>query len=272
MKANLNFIEAKKLESKQIRTHIRNNTYVNHTAGLAKNKLQTNIVILHKEFSDDFYQFCKRNSKACPLVGMTKIGSYTFNNLGENIDVRHDVPSYNIYKNGKHIKSLNNIESFWNKNLVAFAIGCSFTFEHDLLKNNFQIDHILHNKIVPMYKTNLKNIKSGVFSGEMVTSMRIFKKTDKEKIINISKKFSYAHGEPIHIGEPNEIGITDIMKPNWGDSPRTKSSDEDYYFWACGVTPQNAVMEAKLPFCITHTPGHMLITDVNEKDLISLYN
>ena len=267
---NLHFTDAQKLESKQIRKHIRNNLYINHTAGLAKNKLQANLVILHKKYSDDFYQFCKKNTKACPLVGMTQIGNPFFEKLGENIDIRHDVPSYNIYENGKHVKSLYNVEALWTKDLVAFAIGCSFTFEHDLIKNNFWIDHVLNNKIVPMYKSNLKNSKSGVFSGNMVTSMRIFKKSDKEKIIKISKKYSFAHGEPIHIGEPHKIGIKDILNPDWGDGPRTKKPDEDYFFWACGVTPQHAVMEAKIPFCITHTPGHMLITDVNEQDLISL--
>ena len=122
-----------------------------------------------------------------------------------------------------------------------------------------------------MYKTKIKNKKSGIFSGNLVTSMRIFKKTKKKLILEISKKFDFAHGEPIHIGECDNLGIDDILSPDWGDAPRIKNNDEDYYFWACGVTPQNAVMEAKLPFCITHTPGHMLITDINE-DSVKMFN
>ncbi|GAF41324.1 hypothetical protein JCM14202_3257 [Agrilactobacillus composti DSM 18527 = JCM 14202] len=33
-------------------------------------------------------------------------------------------------------------------------------------------------------------------------------------------------------------------------------------FWPCGVTPQNAIMQVKPDFVITHAPGHMLVTDV----------
>ena len=266
----LSFNNAKKLNSHEIRNYIRKETYTSHTAGLATDKLQTNIVIIPKEFSEDFSKFCHSNSKACPLVDTTDIGDPIFKNLGKNIDIRYDVPSYNIYENGLLIKSVQNIEKYWNKNLVGFAIGCSFTFEHELLKNNLSIDHITNNKIVPMYKTNIYNHVCGVFASNMVVSMRIFKKSDKKKIVDISKKFLFAHGEPIYIGNPNKIGIKNILTPDWGDAPRLKNENENYYFWACGVTPQNAMMHAKLHFCISHTPGHMLITDRFEKDLVTL--
>ena len=263
----INFINARKLDSQNIRNYIRKEAYTNHTAGLAANKLQANIVILPKIFSKDFYSFCIKNSKACPLVGTTDVGNPYFKKLGDDIDIRYDVPSYNIYENGHFKKKVNNIENYWNKDLVAFAIGCSFTFEHELLKNQLSIDHVNNNKIVPMYKTNIQNKNTDYFAGEMVVSMRIFKKTDEKKIINISKNFLFAHGEPVHIGKASHIGISNILKPEWGDPPRIKNENEDYYFWACGVTPQNAVMNAKIPFCITHTPGHMLITDRFEKEI-----
>ena len=260
----INFEKAKSLDASDIRNCIRNDLYTGHTAGLAKNKLQTNIVILPKEYSKDFTNFCELNKKACPLVDKTDIGDPFFYKLGENIDVRFDVPSYNIYKSGKLVNSSTNIKDYWKNSFVAFAIGCSFTFEHELLKNDLQLDHITNNKIVPMYRTNIKNFCSGVFGGNMVTSMRIFKKCHADKVITISKKFSQAHGDPVHIGNPDKIGIIDILKPSWGDPPRLTNPNENYFFWACGVTPQNAIMEAKLPFCITHTPGHMLITETSE--------
>ncbi len=264
----INFDEAKNLDASDIRDCIRNELYDGHTAGLAKNKLQTNIVVLPSQFSDHFTNFCQLNHKSCPLVDKTNCGEPFFQNLGRNIDVRFDVPRYNIYKNGKLFTSTKNIKDYWEDTFIAFAIGCSFTFEHELIKNNLKLDHIKNNKIVPMYKTNIKNKPSGVFASQMVTSMRIFKKSEAEKVIKISKKYAQAHGEPVHIGSPEMIGINNILKPCWGDPPRVKNSDEDYYFWACGVTPQNAVMEAKIPFCITHTPGHMLITEVSENKIL----
>ena len=265
----LSFKIARKLSSKEIRKKIRLELYNNHTSGLAADKLQANIVILPSEYENDFYKFCKSNPKACPLVGQTKLNDPYFDTLGDDIDIRSDVPLYNVYKNGNLVTSVRNIKKYWNDSFIAFAIGCSFSFEDALLNAGLKIDHITNNKVVPMYRTNIKNKKSGPFNSKMVVSMRIFNQKDIDKIKQISGNFSFAHGEPVHIGDPNEIGIDNILNPDWGDTPRKKNNEEEYIFWACGVTPQNAIIEAKIPFCITHTPGHMLITDISENSLHS---
>ena len=256
--------KAKTLNNNQLRKLIRSGDYIGQTAGLSKNMLQTNLIILEKQYALDFMIFCQRNPKACPLVAVTNVGDPFFKTLGNNIDVRTDVPSYNIYENGNFNKTVNQISELWNKNLIAFAIGCSFTFEHSLLRHGFSIDHISENKVVPMYSTNIKNEKSGPFENTMVVSMRIFKKDQVDKIINICKSFHWAHGKPIHVGDPNEIGISNIFKPTWGDKPRSLLKDEVNMFWACGVTPQNAILNSSVEFCISHTPGYMLITDIKE--------
>ena len=265
----LSFKIARKLSSKEIRQKIRLELYNNHTSGLAADKLQANIVILPSEYENDFYKFCNSNPKACPLVGQTKLNYPYFDTLGEDIDIRSDVPLYNVYKNGDLVTSVRNIKKYWNDSFIAFAIGCSFSFEDALLNAGLEIDHITNNKVVPMYRTNIKNKKSGPFNSKMVVSMRIFNQKDIDKIKQISGNFSFAHGEPVHIGDPNKIGIDNILNPDWGDTPRKKNEEEEYIFWACGVTPQNAIIEARIPFCITHTPGHMLITDISEKSLHS---
>ena len=265
----LSFKIARKLSSKEIRKKIRLELYNNHTSGLAADKLQANIVILPSEYENDFYKFCNSNPKACPLVGQTKLNHPYFDTLGDDIDIRSDVPLYNVYKNGDLVTSVRNIKKYWNNSFIAFAIGCSFSFEDALLNAGLEIDHITNNKVVPMYRTNIKNKKSGPFNSKMVVSMRIFNQKDIDKIKQISGKFSFAHGEPVHIGDPNKIGIDNILNPDWGDTPRKKNDEEEYIFWACGVTPQNAIIEARIPFCITHTPGHMLITDILEKSLHS---
>ena len=265
----LSFKMARKLSSKEIRKKIRLELYNNHTSGLAADKLQANIVILPSEYENDFYKFCNSNPKACPLVGQTKLNYPYFDTLGDDIDIRSDVPLYNVYKNGGLVTSVRNIKKYWNDSFIAFAIGCSFSFEDALLNAGLEIDHITNNKVVPMYRTNIKNKKSGPFNSKMVVSMRIFNQKDIDKIKQISGNFSFAHGEPVHIGDPNKIGIDNILNPDWGDTPRKKNEEEEYIFWACGVTPQNAIIEARIPFCITHTPGHMLITDISENSLHS---
>ena len=263
----VSFKDARNLSSKEIRKKIRLELYNSHTSGLAANKLQANIVILPNEYASDFHNFCILNPKACPLVGQTKLSNPYFSTLGDDIDIRFDVPLYNVYKNGKLISKVKNIKEYWNNNFIAFAIGCSFSFEDALLNAGLEIDHITNNKVVPMYRTNIRNKRSGPFESKMVVSMRIFNKKDINRVKNVSGNFSFAHGYPIHIGDPIEIGINDIFSPDWGDSPRKKNDNEVYIFWACGVTPQNAIIEARIPFCITHTPGHMLITDISENSL-----
>ena len=256
--------KAKTLNNNQLRNLIRSGKFKGQTAGLSKNRLQTNIIILEKKYALDFMIFCQRNPKACPLVGVTDVGDPFFKTLGNNIDVRTDIPSYNIYKDGKLFDTTSKIDNLWSENLIAFAIGCSFTFEHALIRHGFTIDHINNNKVVPMYKTNIKNELSGPFGNTMVVSMRIFEKDQVDDIIKICETFHWAHGKPIHIGNPIEIGIDDIAKPTWGDSPRNLLVNEVNVFWACGVTPQNAILNSSIPFCISHTPGYMLITDIKE--------
>ena len=191
--------------------------------------------------------------------------------MGSNIDIRTDLPSYNIYRNGKLVDRVNQIENHWNENLIAFAIGCSFTFEHSLMRHGFIIDHIDNNKVVPMYKTNIPNLSSGSFANTLVVSMRIVKKKKINRVYDICKSFHWTHGSPIHFGSPQEIGIAKVKNPDWGDIPRQLLNDEAYVFWACGVTPQNAILNSTVPFCISHTPGYMLITDIKEDADISIW-
>ena len=257
-------LEAQTLDNVQLRKLIRSNKFRGQTSGLSKNFLQANLIILHKKYALDFMIFCQRNPKSCPLVGVTNVGDPFFKTLGNDIDVRSDVPSYNIYKKGELFKSTYNISDLWNENLIAFAIGCSFTFEHSLIKHGFKMDHMENNKIVSMYKTNIKNKISGPFKNTMVVSMRIIKKNKVSEVINICQSFHWAHGKPIHVGDPEKIGIIDIDNPDWGDKPRKLLNDEVNVFWACGVTPQNAILRSDVTFCISHTPGHMLITDIKE--------
>ena len=256
--------KAKTFNNERLRAIIRSGEYKGQTAGLSKNMLQTNLIILEKKYALDFMIFCQRNPKACPLVGVSDVGVPFLKTLGDSIDVRTDVPSYNIYKNGKLDSTVHEIKNLWNETLIAFAIGCSFTFEHSLIRHGFTIEHINENKVVPMYKTNIKNIKCGPFGNSMVVSMRIFKKNQVNNVMNICKSFHWAHGKPIHYGSPDEIGILNISKPDWGDAPRSLLEDEVNIFWACGVTPQNAILNSSVPFCISHTPGYMLITDIEE--------
>lgn len=259
----ITYADLRALSSEDVRAAIRAGDYDRHTAGLAAGKLQCNLAILPEQVALDFLRFCQRNPKPCPVVGVSDTGNPFLPTLGQNIDIRTDVPRYRVFRNGVFTDEVTNISDLWQKDMVTVALGCSFTFENALIANDIPVRHIEQDKTVPMYRTNIALVPAGVFSGEMVATMRPIHKSRLDDAYEISAAFPHAHGAPIAFGDPGQIGIADLDTPDWGDAIEVRS-DEIPVYWACGVTPQNVLLNAKLPMCITHAPGHMLIADLSE--------
>lgn len=247
----------------EVRAAIRAGDYRSHTAGLGLGYLQCNLVILDCDYALDFMRYCQRNPKPCPLVGVSDTGDPMMRTLGADIDIRTDVPAYNVYLDGKLDRSVTDINDIWTDRSVAFALGCSFTFERALIEADVPVWHIENDKTVPMFRSNIETVRAGPFGGKMVVSMRSIAEDRLEEVREISRRFPMAHGAPVHAGDPAAIGIEDISRPGWGD-PAPVGPGELPVFWACGVTPQVALEAANVPLVITHKPGHMLITDIPE--------
>lgn len=249
-----------------IRELIRTGKITGPTAGMSKGYTQANLAILKKEYAYDFLLFCQRNPKSCPLIDVTDIGSFTPNSIAKDADIRTDIPKYRIYKDGEYSEEVADITDYWEDDMVAFLIGCSFTFETPLLEAGIPIRHIEENCNVPMYKTNIPCVKAGIFEGPTVVSMRPMSSADAIRAVQITSRFPDVHGAPIHIGDPSQIGISDLTKPDFGDSVTIKDG-EIPVFWACGVTPQAVAMQSKPSIMITHAPGCMFISDLKDEKL-----
>ncbi|MFL4472173.1 putative hydro-lyase [Tateyamaria armeniaca] len=247
----------------QVRSAIRSGRYDGHTAGLAAGKLQCNLAILPERYALDFLRFCQRNPKPCPLVGVGDSGDPTLPTLGHDIDIRTDVPRYRVFRDGRLTDEVTDISGDWADDLVTVALGCSFTFENALVRNGVPVRHLETGKNVPMYRSNIALAPAGIFSGDMVVTMRPIPAHLVDQAKEISRRYPQAHGAPIAVGDPAQIGIADLASPDWGDAVEIRSGEVPVY-WACGVTPQNVLLQAALPICITHAPGHMLIADVAE--------
>ncbi|MCD8504550.1 MAG: putative hydro-lyase [Burkholderiaceae bacterium] len=257
------------LESEQVRVDARHGKLTGPTAGLAYGYVQANLVILPAEDAMDFLVFCQRNPKPCPLLGVSTPGQKGIPNLGENLDIATDIPRYRVWKGGELVEECTNVTGYWRDDLVSFAIGCSFSFEEALLEQGLELRHISQGCNVPMYRTNVPTHAAGKFHGPLVVSMRPFKPADAIRAIQITSRFPDVHGSPVHIGDPGLIGIKDILKPEYGDPVQINDSEMPV-FWACGVTPQSVLMASKPKFCITHAPGHMLVTDLKNAQLAVL--
>lgn len=239
------------------------------TSGLAPGYTQANLVILPKQYAFDFLLFCTRNKRPCPVVDVSEAGLTAPPLAGPNSDIRVHIPRYRIYRNGELDCEVDHIRDHFTDDMVTFLLGCSFTFEQQLLENGVPVRHIELNRNVPMYITNIQCRPAGIFSGPMVVSMRPIPKTLVDKAISVTTDFKKAHGAPVHVGDPEKIGIKNVHQADFGEDPVIREGEVPV-FWACGVTPQMAVRQAKPHIAITHAPGYMYITDILDKDLIKM--
>lgn len=235
--------ECASMAPRELRSLCRTGNFTSQTAGYCQGYAQANLCILPKSDAFDFLLFCQRNPKPCPLLECLSDGEAL---LGTNIDIRQDLPKYRIYENGVLTKEVSNIVDIWREDFVTFVIGCSFSFEEAMLRAGLSVRHLETgiDRTVPMYNTNLRCNPAGRFSGNMVVSMRPFSPQDAIHAISVTSRYPRVHGCPVHINDPLAIGITDINKPDYGDSVEIRSG-EIPVFWACGVTPQAIVMNSK---------------------------
>jgi len=257
--------ELASMTSQAIRQRCREGSFNGPTAGVARGYAQVNVVILPADFAADFATFCRRNPRPCPLLEMTEPGVYEPKKSAPGADLRTDLPRFRVFRAGKCVERPPSIERYWPDaaDLTAFLLGCSFTFERALLEAGLPVRHLEEGHNVPMYRTSMQCEPAGPFAGPLVVSMRPMTAVQADLAAAVTARYPHAHGAPIHVGDPHAIGIDDIEHPHYGDAVTIKS-DEIPVFWACGVTPMETIVHARLPLAITHEPGHMFVTDLPE--------
>jgi uncharacterized protein YcsI (UPF0317 family) len=253
----------------ELRHRIRSGQLQRPTAGLAPGYTQANLAIVPRDLAYDFLLFCQRNPKPCPLLEVLDVGDPEPRDLAPGADIRTDIPRYRVYRHGVLTDEVDDITPFWRDDLVSFLLGCSFTFEHPLMDAGIRMRHIDLDVNVPMYITNRPCKPAGVFHGPMVVSMRPIPPSQVVRTVQITSRFPDVHGAPVHMGDPAALGIQAISRPDFGDAV-TIGPDEVPVFWACGVTPQAVMMQAKPELAITHAPGYMFISDRRESELAVL--
>lgn len=250
-----------------VRAACRSGAWSGVTAGLASNHAQANLVLLPQDWAFDFLRFCQANPKPCPLLEVSDPGDPLLRVAAPGADLRTDLPRYRVYRHGRLEAEVTSLVDLWQDDLVGFLIGCSFSFEGPLLEAGIPIRHIEMGCNVPMYRTNIACRPAGRFHGPLVVSMRPLQPQAAIQAIEITSRFHAVHGAPVHLGDPSLIGIEDIGRPDYGDAVPVYPG-EIPVFWACGVTPQAVALESRPPLMITHAPGHMLVTDLTNQQLI----
>lgn len=236
------------------------------TSSMAPGYVQANLAIIPKAWAYDFLKFCQRNPKPCPLLGVSEAGEVGMPQLAADLDIRTDLSGYRVWREGLVSEDVESLRDLWRDDFVTFAIGCSFSFEQALLAHGVSVRNVEQDVNVSMFITNIPTETSGPFGGPLVVTMRPMRADQAIRAVQITARYPRVHGAPIHFGDPALIGISDLANPDFGE-PVEMREGEVPVFWACGVTPQMAIQQAKLPICITHIPGHMLVTDLLNNEL-----
>jgi len=231
------------------------------TASLAAGFVQANLAIIPDAYANAFEDFIHANPRACPLLARGDKGDFSLPALGEDIDLRTDLPLYRVLRDGAMQRDVQQIADLWRDDLVAFAIGCSLSFEADLVAGGVALRCYGAGVSCSAFDTSVANTPVGPFAGTMVVSMRAVRAQDMALATALTRAHPDAHGGPVHIGDPDAIGV-DLRAPIDGIGLTDIQDGEVPMFWACGVTMERALSAAALPLAITHAPAHMLITDL----------
>jgi uncharacterized protein YcsI (UPF0317 family) len=252
----------------EVRATIRRGQWTRPTAGLASGFAQANLVALPEADAFDFLRFCVANPRPCPLLEVLDPGAVE-PRTAAGADLRTDVPRYRVHRHGEVEAEVTDARDAWREDLVAFLIGCSFTFERALLAAGLPVRHVEQDVNVPMYRTSVACTPAGRFSGPLVVSMRPLTPAQAIRAAQITTRYAAVHGAPVHVGDPDGLGIADLGAPDYGDPVEIRAGEVPV-FWACGVTPQAVAAASRPELMITHAPGHMFVTDTPDETLATL--
>jgi uncharacterized protein YcsI (UPF0317 family) len=258
-------LNAQNWSASQLRQEIRTGKWPGQTSGAASGYVQANMVMLAKEHAFDFLLFCNRNPKPCPILDVLEPGRFS-PNIAREADVRTDLPRYSIYRNGILESEVSDVTDLFGEDTVTFLLGCSFSFEKALMAAHVPVRNIEEGKNVSMYITNRDCSGAGNFSSKLVVSMRPMTPEQAVRAVQVTTRYYITHGAPVHMGAPEQIGISDLVRPDFGD-PVTIRAGEIPVFWACGVTSTLAALSIKSPLVITHSPGHMFVSDLLDEEM-----
>lgn len=248
---------------RELRVACREGRFLRTTSGACPDYAQANLIALPRALAADFTVFCERNARPCPLLAVSE--GPVLEALAAGADLRTDLPRYRIYRRGEPTEETEDVRGVWRPDLTAFLLGCSFGFEAALGDAGIRLRHQEEERIVPMYVTERSCEPAGPFRGPLVVSMRPIPEMRVEDAVRLSAKLPLAHGAPVHAGDPAALGIGDLSRPDFGEDGGLLPGEVPV-FWACGVTSQLAVRNARPELAISHAPGHMLVTDAPVRD------
>ncbi len=235
------------------------------TSGWCAGWTQANLIAVPQDIAYDLLLYSQRNPQPCPVLDVGEVGEVSASIFDG--DLRTDLPAYRVYEHGEPVAEVADATEHWRPDLVAFLIGCSFTFETALIEAGVPVRHVEAGTNVPMYRTSVETRPAGTLHGPLVVSMRPVPAEHVATAVRVTSRYPAVHGAPVHVGDPLAIGISDLDVPDFGEPVEVRPGEVPV-FWACGVTPQAAVMASRPSYAIGHAPGHMAVTDARDAQFV----
>ena len=249
-----------------VRAAIRARRWTGNSKRLALGFHQANVTIVRERHAFDFMRFCQRNPRALPLLDVTDPGDATPRMAAPTADLRTDLAAYCLYRDGRMVERLDDLTGLWRDDHVAFLTGCNLSLDAVLLEAGIPFPHLVRDDAFPaQYRASLACRPAGVFHGPVVVSYRPVPEPLLLRVIELTSRYPLSHGGPVHVGDPQRIGIADLARIDWGRPPDPEPGTIPC-FWACGITAQAAALASGIPEMITHAPGHMFVTDLPVSD------
>jgi len=245
-----------------VRRAIRDQRFAGFTNLAARGFVRGNLVAVPEADSHAFELYCRSNPQALPIMGRSKPGERTIPALAADLDLARDTGGYMVFRDGELVDTPSDASGVWRDDLVAFVLGCSFSFEAILQQQGVTLRHLEEGIVSAMYETTRDTVPVGPFAGKLIVSMRALSPADAIRATLLSARYPQFHGAPVSLGLPNDLGIPDLSRSYDGHGLTELNANEVPVFWACGATGQNAVRAARLPLCITHYKAHMVVTDL----------
>ncbi|MEW6110815.1 MAG: putative hydro-lyase, partial [Thermodesulfobacteriota bacterium] len=256
-------------DPKTLRADCRQGLWRSSTSGQCLGYVQANLVILPRDSAFDFLLFCNRNPKPCPILEVTDPGDPFLTDIAPQADLRTDLPAYRVFRDGEIVEERTDISDLWQDDFVGFLLGCSYTFDAVLDKSGFPQPHTTEGREPGIYVTNIPCKPAGRFKGPLVVTGRAFAGDKAAEVVMLTSRFGKTHGAPIYVGDPSSIGV-DLTRPDpqYGGYPLHVGAGQVALIWACGITPQTVAKASRVPFMITHKPGHMFVSDLTVDELM----
>lgn len=245
-----------------VRRAIRAGRFSGFTNHVARGYVQGNLVAVPEAYADQFEAYCRANAQALPILGRSAPGERSIPALADDLDIARDTGGYMIFRDGELADTPRDAAAEWRDDLVAFVLGCSFSFEALLQAHGVRLRHLDEGNVSAMYETTRETVPVGPFGGRLIVSMRALTPADAIRATILSARYPQFHGAPVSLAQPADLGIADLAHSYGGHGLTTLEPGELPVFWACGATGQNAARRARLPLCITHYKAHMVVTDV----------